>query len=119
MGLPALPCSLPNGIDCITRTTETLFAPEPIEEGWRMSLVKVQNKDGKDIYLNVDHIDFMEDKGQGIWRVVIGDEGVDLYYDWIKEILRSSSSPKPEPISANDGTGGGAFNAFKLVGMLK
>jgi hypothetical protein len=60
------------------------------DRGSVMNLVKVQNKDGKDIFVNTEHIDFMEDKGHGIWRVVCHGQGLDLYYDWIKEILRFS-----------------------------
>jgi hypothetical protein len=60
-----------------------------------MSLVKVQNKDHRELYVNTDRIDFIEDTGKGFWRVVVGGEGMDLYYDWIKEILRSFPSQKP------------------------
>ena len=59
-----------------------------------MSLVKVQNKDGREVYVNTDHIDFMEDTGKGVWRVVVRGQSLDLYYDWVKELLRSAALVK-------------------------
>jgi hypothetical protein len=92
--------------------------PEHEENG--MSLVKVQNKDHREVYVNTHRIDFIEDTGKGFWRVVVGGEGLDLYYDWIKEILRSLPSPsqKPPP-TAGPNDGSPAESAFNPPRMFK